>query len=78
MSSRQPPQAVYRQFGAKIESLRNVIGLTQLELAKRVGLTRASIANIEAGTQRVLLHDVERFSVALGISPKVLLRGIWL
>jgi len=40
-------------------------------------LTRGSIANIELGKQRILLHDVQRFSDAFGISPKVLLRGIW-
>lgn len=71
-------QPVYKLFGAKIEHLRTTLGLTQAELAKKVGLTRTSIVNLEAGRQRILLHDVERFSGAFGISPKALLRGIWL
>ena len=71
-------QPVYRQFGSKVESLRVALGLTQDELAKRVGLTRTSVTNIEAGRQRVLLDDVEKFAVAFATSPKFLLRGIWL
>lgn len=71
-------QAIYRQFGSKVESLRIALGLSQAELAKRVGLQRTSVCNIEAGRQRVLLDDVEKFSEAFGTSPKFLMRGIWL
>lgn len=71
-------QAVYRQFGAKVESMRMALELTQGELAKRVKLGRTSVVNIEAGKQRVLLADVERFAAALGVSPKSMMRGIWL
>lgn len=81
MSASKKPteiQAVYRQFGAKIESLRVALGLSQSELAKRVGLQRTSICNIEAGRQRVLLDDVEKFAEAFATSPKFLLRGIWM
>lgn len=70
-------EPVYRQFGAKVESMRAVMMITQEDLAKRVKLTRASITNIEAGKQRVLLADVERFAIALGISPRSLMKGIW-
>lgn len=31
------------------------------------GLTRASIANIESGRQRVLLHQILQFAEALGV-----------
>lgn len=65
-------------FGARIQQLRDALGLTQEELRKKVGLTRTSIANIEAGRQRVLLHDVDRFAKAFGITPKNLMKGIWL
>ncbi len=70
-------ELVYRQLGGKIEQVRSALGWTQDELAKKIGLTRASIANIEAGRQRILLHDLEKFSVAFGMAPKALLRGIW-
>ena len=72
-----PIEPVYRALGARIEQLRRILDLTQEELASRVGLTRASVANIETNRQRVLLHDVEKFATALGTSPKNLLRGVW-
>lgn len=70
-------EPVYRQFGAKVESMRAVLMIRQEDLAKKVKLTRASIANIEAGKQRILLADVERFATALGVSPRSLMKGIW-
>lgn len=72
------PEPVYRAIGSRIEMIRSALGLTQLELAERVGLNRTSVTNIEAGRQRILLHDVEKFATALGSSPKHLLRGVWL
>lgn len=70
-------EPIYRAFGVRVEYLRTALGLTQEELAKRVHLTRTSIANIEAGRQRLPLHDVETFARAFGVAPRNLLRGIW-
>ncbi len=70
-------EPVYRSLGAKIEQLRTTLGWTQDELAQKVGLTRGSVANIETGRQRILLHDVDTFAAAFNVSPKILLRGIW-
>lgn len=60
-----------------MEQTRTVLGWTQSDLAKRIGLTRTSVVNIEAGRQRVLLHDVEKIAGAFQMSPKQLMRGIW-
>lgn len=74
----KPLEAVYRQLGAKVESIRIVLGISQQELADRVGtLGRASIANLETGRQRLSLHELENIARALGTTPKQLLRGIW-
>ena len=70
-------EPVYRMLGAAIQRTRDALGWTQDDLAQRVGLTRTSITNIEAGRQRVLLHDVEKIAVAFQTTPKALLRGIW-
>jgi transcriptional regulator with XRE-family HTH domain len=75
---KKPIELCYRQIGMKIEQIRGAVGLTQEELAKRMGLQRSSICNIEAGRQRILLHDVEKFAAALGTTVKHLLRGIWI
>lgn len=72
-----PIEPCHRLLGARIEHIRTTLGMTQEELAKRVGLTRASIANIETGRQRFLLQVVEKFAQSLGTTPKHLMRGIW-
>ena len=82
----RPIEPVYKAIGLRMRMIREALGLTQDELAKRAapitltgltGLQRTSIVNIEAGRQRILLHDVERIAAALGTTPKGLLRGIW-
>jgi transcriptional regulator with XRE-family HTH domain len=73
----KPIEPCYRLLGARIEQMRTILGWTQNDLAKRVKLTRASIANIETGKQRILLHDVERFASAFQTTPKGILRGVW-
>jgi transcriptional regulator with XRE-family HTH domain len=67
--------ALYRVLGRKIASARGKgdAGLSQSALAKKVGLTRGSIANIELGTQRPPLHVVWAIGQALGIEPASLL-----
>lgn len=77
LTMKQLVEPVYRQLGAKVQQMRDVLGWTQEELASKVGLNRTSIANIEAGSQRILLHDVETFAKAFGCQPRVFLRGIW-
>lgn len=71
-------EPVYRLLGARVEQIRTVLGLTQEELAKRVPLTRASIANLETGRQRIMMHHVDAIALALGTTPKNLMKGIWL
>ena len=70
-------ELVYRQLGNKVEQMRIMLGWTQADLAHKVGLSRASIANLETGRQKVLLHQLEKLAAAFGCTPKQLLRGIW-
>lgn len=46
----------YEAFGRAVALRRDQLDMTQAQLAARVGLSRASIANMEAGRQNVLLH----------------------
>jgi transcriptional regulator with XRE-family HTH domain len=41
--------------------------MKQVEVATQIGLTRASLANIEKGRQRVMLHQIYRIAEALRI-----------
>lgn len=71
-------EIVYRAIGTRIQMLRSALGITQEDLAKKVGYTRTSLVNIEQGRQRIPLHQVEEIAKAIGCSVKHLLKGIWL
>lgn len=70
-------EACHCAVGLRIRQIREMLGLSQDDLAKRVGLKRVSVTNTEVGRQRLLLDGVERYATALGTTPKHLLRGIW-
>ena len=72
-----PIEACHQALGTKIRMIRETLGLSQDDLAKRVGYKRVSITNIEIGRQRLLLNTVEQFARALGTTPKHLMKGIW-
>jgi transcriptional regulator with XRE-family HTH domain len=56
---------IYRLLGLAVAKRRAEMKLTQAEVAAQIGLTRASLANIETGRQKVMLHHVYRLSAAL-------------
>jgi transcriptional regulator with XRE-family HTH domain len=60
----------YKQLGKKLQGRRSELGLTQEKLGQRLQpeLTRASIANIEGGKQRVLAHTFVAIAAALDTS----------
>lgn len=68
----------YVLFGEAVRSARASIGITQLELSKKMGMSRGSIANIEVGRQRILLSDVFDFAKALKLKPHVLFKAVQL
>jgi transcriptional regulator with XRE-family HTH domain len=61
-------EAIYKAFGRAVATRRRKLELTQAELAARVGMSRASVANIESGRQSVLLHHVYGLAEALDIT----------
>lgn len=65
---------IYRNLGIRIRELRKSFRQTQDQLAKQVGISRASLANIEAGRQQVLVHHLFALASALQLdSPAQLL-----
>ena len=59
---------LYRELGRKVRQARQREGqrLSQDELAKRLGISRASVVNIEAGRQRAPLHLLWQIAEVLG------------
>ena len=73
---RMTGQDLYREIGRRIRRLRKAAGQTQEQLATQVGVSRASIANIEAGRQNFLLHNIYAIAEALDLgTPVSLLPG---
>lgn len=68
--------AFYEGFGGRIRLLRKRKELTQEQLGARLvpQVTRASIANIESGKQRVLAHTLAQLAEALDVTADDLLR----
>jgi transcriptional regulator with XRE-family HTH domain len=62
-------EAFYREFGDRLRSARSANGASQIEVAKGVGLSRTSVANIERGRQRITLHLLMEFARVLEVEP---------
>jgi transcriptional regulator with XRE-family HTH domain len=65
------PESIYQHIGAVIRTRRHALKprLTQEALAQRVGISRASLANIETGRQNVLVHQLYALAAALSLDP---------
>ena len=70
-------EPIYGLLGAKICHIRTNLGMTQAEFGKIIGQTRASIANMEGGKQRIHLHTLEQLAAAFHMAPRHFLKGIW-
>ena len=69
-------EVIYGEIGRRIKRFRKVAGQTQAQLASRIGMSRASIANIEGGRQNFLLHYLYAIAAALDLgTPLSLLPG---
>ena len=49
---------LYRCLGRVVAARRAELGLTQREVADQLGLARASVANLENGRQRIMVHQL--------------------
>lgn len=57
-----------REVGLRLNRARRSRGITQEELAKRIGIPRASYANIESGRQRISIDVIWRAAVVLEVA----------
>ena len=64
---------IYREIGARIRSRRKEFRLTQETFASRLGLSRASLANIETGRQSILVHRLYPIAQILDLNVADLL-----
>lgn len=68
----------YVAIGKKIRWARNNAGMSQTTLARMIGFNRSSVANLEAGRQRIALHLFALIAEALNADPAALLPDVHL
>ncbi|HOO45333.1 MAG TPA: helix-turn-helix transcriptional regulator [Deltaproteobacteria bacterium] len=56
----------YEEIGRKLQKAREEAGLSQEDLAKKMGCTQASLSNYELGKRRLYLSDLQRIGQLLG------------
>jgi transcriptional regulator with XRE-family HTH domain len=67
--------AVDAHVGQKIRTRRNLLGLSQTELADAAGITFQQVQKYERGANRVGAGRLMQFSEALGVSPSYFFEG---
>jgi transcriptional regulator with XRE-family HTH domain len=63
--------AIFEDLRKMVRVMRQTAGLTQLELAERLGMNRSNLSNIENGTQPVTIRNIYHISRACGFMIKV-------
>jgi transcriptional regulator with XRE-family HTH domain len=61
------PEPIYREIGGMIRALRRRADKAQEALATELGISRATLANIETGRQRILVHQIYHIARALDV-----------
>lgn len=67
MSFMKDEDLFYSDLGNNISSIRTKKGISQDDLAKEIGLSRPSIANIEKGKQRPSIFTLMQICNLLGV-----------
>lgn len=70
---REAERLFWAELGLRIAIARDTKGFTQTTLSRRVGLSRTSVANIEAGRQRVDVFGLRVIANAIGCGMLTLL-----
>ena len=65
----EPAADLYAAIGRRLTTLRRRQGLRQQDLAAALALSRAAVANMEAGKQTITIDTLLRLSSALEASP---------
>ncbi len=64
---------LYEAIGERVAKARAALHISQDKLARKVGVTRASIVNVERGRQRAPVHVLWQIAGVLGVEPSRLL-----
>lgn len=63
-------------FGDNVREARRLVGISQERLADLAGLHRTYVGGVERGERNISLMNICRLALALGVSPKALLKDV--
>ncbi len=66
---------IYRQFGSRLQAARLKAGLSQQDIATKLGIAQTTYSGYEQGTRKIPLKMITMFSLALNISADELIMG---
>lgn len=66
---------IKKRFGLAVKERRGALGISQEELAMRIGADQAYVSRIEAGQMNVTLETAEQIALALQTDVAELLGG---
>ena len=58
------------KLGLRIKALREMVNMSQKDLAYSADLDRSYIASVESGKRNVSIVNIEKIATALGVSVK--------
>jgi transcriptional regulator with XRE-family HTH domain len=62
-------------FGQNLRRKREILGISQEDLAEKAGLHRTYIGSVERGERNVSIDNMERLAVAVGSTIEQLLKS---
>lgn len=62
-------------FGQEVKAIREFLGLSQVELARKAQITPAALSQLEKGSREPAIGSILRLSDALNVTTDRLLKG---
>jgi transcriptional regulator with XRE-family HTH domain len=69
---RKPPDAIDKQVGSMIRTQRLALGMSQTELAEKIGVRFRQLEKYETGINRIGASQLLRIAKGLGVDPSFL------
>ena len=69
-------RAGYRRFLSRLIRLRQAAGLSQSDLAARLGWSRALVSRVESGERRLDPVEFHRFCAAIGVDDLNMVKSL--
>jgi transcriptional regulator with XRE-family HTH domain len=72
-----PKSAGHKQFAAWVKETREAMGMSQSQLARRIGKSQGYVARTETGERRMDVVEFIEFAEALGSSPVKMFQRVY-